>query len=72
MSYLAGHISKNHDMSEDSPQRVGRLFLDLVVDRRGDARTVKSLERVSAHVDRWEEDSLKKIDSMRAYVKLDR
>jgi hypothetical protein len=55
MSYLAGHLGRNHDVSEDGPQRIGRLFFDVVVDRGRDARAVKSLERVSAHVDRWEE-----------------
>jgi hypothetical protein len=54
MSYLAWHLGRNHDVSENSPQRVGRLFLDLVIDSRRDTRTVESLERVSAHIDREE------------------
>jgi hypothetical protein len=55
ISHLARHLGRDHDVSEDGPQGIARLFLDLVVDSGQDARTMKFLERVSAHIDRWEE-----------------
>jgi hypothetical protein len=49
MSYLAWHLGRHYDMCENSPQRVSRLLLDLVIDSRRDTWTVQSFERVSAH-----------------------